>query len=275
MAAPAFADLDWTQLPTGGWLAEGTSAFWDHYNLNRGAFKALGFSVNKPASKWIVTGPDIDDTNRASFRDLLAGIHAQLSAARDRQQAALAAKEARDDAWRQRRSEEARAARAFADAQAAEARALRHSKIVAEAKAAGQACMDKWGTLVHRKATLADLVAKDLLAYAQVRLIHSLVSETERKAAALTRKAAGVRDDDCVNWTDNVVERAVRHMTGLDSDHAQDPNEVGWGPQHSPTGHWCVAMLKTDRDAALRTARTIVGHYRGQLSAILTPQEMP
>src|SRR5690606_7649546 len=109
--------------------------------------------------------------------------------ARDRQRAALQEQEARDDAWRQRRAEEARAARAFADAQAAEARALRHSKVVAEAKAAGQACLSKWGTLVHQKKALASLVALPSLTYAQISLVHRLVRQTDAKANELTRKS--------------------------------------------------------------------------------------
>lgn len=275
MAAPAFAELAWTETVDGRWTTIGTSEFWNYYNVARGAFKALGFEVSKPEGKWIVVGPDIDAGNKAAFADLLSRVHEHRAAAADRHRAAYAAQEARDAERREKRAEEAREARERVQAEILEARSLRHSKVVAEARSAGQTCLDRWGILVHRKDKLRDLVRLELLTHAQIRLVHRLVSETEAKVASIGRQSRAVQDDECVTWSDDAVERAVRHLTALDSDHARDPNKRGWSGSDSGRGHWAVAVMETDRPAALRMARKLVGHYREQLSAILTPQEMP
>lgn len=275
MAAPAFAELEWSETVDGRWTTIGTSEFWDHYNVDRSGFKAIGFSVSKTDGKWVVTAPDIDAGNRPAFVDLLSRIHEHRAAGADRHRAAYAAQEARDAERREQRAEEAREARERQQAEILAARSLRHSKIVAEAREIGQACLDKWGTLVHRKHTLADLVALPLLTPLQIRLVHQLVAETERKAASVQRQSAAVQDDECVTWADDAVERALRHLTALDSDHARDDNGRGWSSSDTSRGHWAVAVLDTDRESAIRMGRKLVGAYRQQLSAILTPEEMP
>lgn len=274
MAAPDFAELEWSPEETGGWTAEGNSAFWNLFNKNRAGFKALGFSMTKPCDKWIVAGPDIDEGNRVAFRELVSAVNAEVLQAQIRHQEAFRAQEARDDIRRAQRAIEARVAREQADARIMEARSLRHSKIVADARAAGQACLDKWVTLVARKDTLASLVAMPLLTHAQIRLVYALVAETGAKANGLYARPKAIRDDECVKWSDAAVERAVRYLTGLDEDHAELPNGEGWSGSETGRGHWCVAMLETDTALALRMARTIVGGYREQLSAILSPKEM-
>lgn len=68
-----------------------------------------------------------------------------------------------------------------------------------------------------------------------------------------------------VDWPDDIVERAVRHLTELDTDHATEVNRRGWSSSASSSGHWCNAMLDEDRDLAIKTARTMLGGYRRQL----------
>src|SRR5687768_10460453 len=98
MSAPHFAELEWSPVEAGGWIAKATPELWSQFNLQRAGFKWLGFVISKSDDRWIVTGPDIDDTNRKVFHELLAGISGQRNEAADRNRAALQEQDAIDDA---------------------------------------------------------------------------------------------------------------------------------------------------------------------------------
>lgn len=94
-----------------------------------------------------------------------------------------------------------------------------------------------------------------------LREMHSIVDNLEDDAKRLAKTVDVHLDDD-------FVERAVRLLTDLDQDMRTEPNKMGWGGQTGAPGHWCCALLETDRARAIALGRGLVAHHLGQLAKL-------
>lgn len=133
------------------------------------------------------------------------------------------------------------------------------------ARARGQACMDKWGVFITEAdfLELQHFLGQRFLSANERLRVDEIIDWVEKRARTFRTKSKGVSGG--VDWPDDRVAYYIRTLTGLDGDHAKVLNGVGWDAFDSPAGHWCAAMLKIDREAAIRVGRTMVGHYQGQI----------
>ena len=145
-------------------------------------------------------------------------------------------------------------------------------RIMSEQKASdavrehGRQCRETWGLFIPE----ADLILLDhyinqkFLSKPERAEVISIVDWTNRRASK-KRAKANRSTIVGVDWTEEKVASYIQALTGLDQDHARLLNARGWGATDSPAGHWCAAMLKIDRAAAIKIGRGIVGKYQGQL----------
>jgi len=249
MSAPVFLDLVWT--PEGdNFTAPATEAWWEVYTPRKTALRALGLRC-EPRLAWTVIFEPAKAP--ATLLDSLAMLQLEFADPI----AAAAERERRLVEWR-----------AEQDRLAVEREAKR--KAEAEGvRAQGRALQDLWGAFVERKDELENLVSKSELEWTDLKAIKSIIAATDRKAVRFAHSVDTIKLDP-VDWPEATVIEAVRLLTGRDRDRASIRNLAGWSAAYSSWGHWCHAMLETDRPLAIKAARRLVSEYADtQLSHLI------
>lgn len=171
--------------------------------------------------------------------------------------------------------EEARAARAEKERQTEINRENAHrdheawlegeAVIIEDTIARARRLLDGYGDSVPGRAKLARLLSLPITR-SNLSEIYNICEAADRKIAG--RNAEAAEKTGGVDWSDEIVIRAVEILTEADDDHAETRNVMGWSAAHSSTGHWCYGALRDDRyrENALKLARLLVGHYVDQLS---------
>jgi hypothetical protein len=73
-----------------------------------------------------------------------------------------------------------------------------------------------------------------------------------------------------------VLEAAVRHLTALDDDYAQDQNGMGWNKPDSYPGHGLAEIAFADwTEAEIVWAYQLSFRYRDQLAGVVEPDALP
>jgi len=130
----------------------------------------------------------------------------------------------------------------------------------------GRKCRETWGLFISE----GDLIALDhllnqrFLSKPERDEVISIVDWTNRRASK-KRAKANRSPESGVDWPEERVASYIQQLTALDQDNAKKLNHVGWNAVESPTGHWCAAMLRIDRAAAIKIGRGIVGKYQKQI----------
>jgi len=125
--------------------------------------------------------------------------------------------------------------------------------------------LDGYGDSVPGRAKLARLLSLPITR-SNLSDIYDICEAADRKIAGRNTEAS--TKSGGVDWSDEIVIRAVKVLTEADDDHAEQRNGIGWSAAHSSTGHWCYGALGDDRyrENALKLARLLVAHYVDQLS---------
>ncbi|QMW61418.1 hypothetical protein [Devosia sp. MC521] len=111
---------------------------------------------------------------------------------------------------------------------------------------------------------LERLSVKETIYQTDVDEMTKTLRRVEIKSNRFARDVAKVvRDRAPLEWSEDTIVAACRHMTGLDADHSSEPNNVGWDGKDSPWGHWCCASFgSANHDAAVGVARKILASYQ-------------
>jgi len=232
-----------------------TVAFWPIWNAETDALRNAGFSCGKDGETWLAFyNPKYDCV--ADVQALCYELELAYAGKIEEAKATQAAKERSDEEAKERARE---AYEAWLDENADEirktvTRAQGLLNIYGEA-VVGKARIAEWLTRRPSRVMLTQL--QDLSRVAEKRLY-------ERNLEAST-KVGGV------DWSEETVVRAVEILTGLDEDHAEEANGIGWSAGHSAAGHWCAAAIENPaiRGNGIKLARHLVGHYVKQLSRYL------
>lgn len=249
-APPEFADLKWS-MEGPRFVAQATRAWWALYEAEKGQLRTLGLRCETRETWVVIFDPARAAENHVALLETLQEAYAdRIEAAREQERL--------DEIGRQRAAERVDGLKRFMQAE------------TDAAKAKGQATIDKWGMFTVRKATLMKLLAKeDILTTDERKKIERIVRDTDRKAAKFIQDAIDMKRP-MVDWSEGRVVDAIHTLTGRDLDRATLANNIGWSAADSSWGHWCAAMLKTDRELAIKVARTIVGPYEKQLETSVT-----
>lgn len=144
-----------------------------------------------------------------------------------------------------------------------------HAVAVREAIAEAKLVLETWGLFTHAKAQIQQLIDDEFLFPDELKKLRRLIKTTYAKADAKTVWVSGnVAIDPVPYLTDDVIVTAIRALTALDSDHAALSNSEGWSKKTSSPGHWCAAMLRTDRALAIKEGRRLVASHLPQLAKL-------
>lgn len=129
--------------------------------------------------------------------------------------------------------------------------------------------LETWGLFTHAKAQLQQLIDDEYLFPGELKTLRRLIKITNAKAAAKAIEVAGNAASDPVpDISDEIIVKAIRALTALDSDHAALSNGKGWSKKTSSPGHWCAAMLRTDRALAIKEGRRLIASHLPQLAKL-------
>lgn len=227
--------------------------FWPIYKAERDELRAAGITIGTDDENvWHVRyNPRFDRTGADTLLPQLEAAYAgKISEAR----------EARAAAERQKEINRENARRAHEDWLDSEADTIRQVVLGANRLLA------TYGDAVVGKAAIAKLLAVPVTP-SSIADIRQLCTAAEKRIHSRALRASQATGG--VDWSDELVVRAVTLLTIFDVDHAKDRDGKGWSAGHTAMGHWCAGALKDDRyrDAAMKLARCIVGHYVDQLSS--------
>lgn len=252
IAPPKILDLDWNVGSINA-TAAATDAFWPLYREQKQALRRHGITVQRSGDDWQVvfkpTGADI-----GTSIELMLLEHQDAEAAR---------------AERMRMAQESMDAMAASRAAADAEFKRRHAEILAQrmgpAVETARQLLIRFGEFVDRKDKVRAIVERfddpDALPLGinDLNVLEDAIQSTKNKNSRTLLRA--LRSAGGVDWTDDEVAEAIRLLTLRDADHAAVENKVGWNKPDSPLGHWCFAVLESNRDAALKLGRTLVGKY--------------
>jgi hypothetical protein len=144
----------------------------------------------------------------------------------------------------------------------------RHAAAVRAAIAEGHALYAEHGVAIRKVKPLLDLLDLVYLEPRELTRLRKIIRECRDNVANMEGDAVALAKPSDVYLDDDFVERAVRLLTDLDRDRSKEANLVGWGRDTSAPGHWCCALLRTDRARAIEIGRGLVAHHLVQLAKL-------
>jgi hypothetical protein len=143
-----------------------------------------------------------------------------------------------------------------------------HAAAVREAIAEGRALFAEHGVAVRKVKPLNDLLDLVYLEPRELTKLRKIIRECRENISAMEGDARKLAKSTDVELDDDFVVRGLRLLTELDADRGAEKNYRGWGRDTSAPGHWCCALLKTDREKAIEIGRGLVAHHLGQLAKL-------
>ena len=238
--------------------------FWPIYKAERDELRLAGLTLRKDGDYQWHLDYDPHWDRKQSAASLLPELETAYMPKIEEARAERAAKEAAQEA--------AYKAAAAAEAEAVERKRQEHEAWLeshgAEIEgtlARAQGLLDMYGDAVIGKVEIAHWMSRESSA-GMIAYLRELCDKAEDRISQRNLEAS--EKVGGVDWPEETVIAAVEILTGLDDDHAQDANGIGWSAGHSSAGHWCAGALNNPsmRENAIKLARHLVGHYVGQLA---------
>ena len=239
ISPPEIKGIRWNKSGDGIWQARITERFLDA-ELGCGEWPACMHSLNGTLHIHLVPNNAADEAEIAAWLEKLA---------------ARAARRAEVDAIVRKRYHDMRGPK--------------HAAAVREAIAEAEALYAEYGPAVRRVSDLLRLTGYIYLSPVDLARLRKLITEIRAGLARMDEDAAALgTKPSFIPLDDAFVERGIRKLTALDQDRNRIQNDEGWGKRTSAPGHWCCALLNTDRARAIEIGRGLVSHHLVQLKKL-------
>ena len=144
----------------------------------------------------------------------------------------------------------------------------RHAAAVRAEIAEGWALYNEFGPAIRKVTPLLRLLNLVYLEPLELTRLRKLLREIRGIIDGMEADALALAETSDVYLDDEFVEKAIRLLTALDADMRTEANRRGWGGNTGAPGHWCCALLKTDRARAIRIGRGLVARHLVQLKKL-------
>lgn len=141
-----------------------------------------------------------------------------------------------------------------------------HRDAVTAAVETAQALYAEYGAACRDLTAMLRLIELRYLSTSELKKLQKINAKSRATIADMPAIAAKIEQTPYpFPLDDDFVVAGIKRLTELDQDHNAFKNLKGWGRQTTAPGHWCYAMLSSDRAKAIEVGRVLVSQHIPQL----------